>query len=89
MKYYTFNVCIILHTIKRRKANSIGHNLRSNSLLKHVLEGRLERKLQVTGRQGRKHDQLLDDLKETRGYRTLKKAALDHTVEELWKKTHY
>jgi hypothetical protein len=32
----------ILHTIKRRKANLIGHILRRNCLLKHVIEGKLE-----------------------------------------------
>jgi hypothetical protein len=32
----------ILHTIKRRKSNWIGHILRRNSLLKHVIEGKLE-----------------------------------------------
>jgi hypothetical protein len=30
----------ILHTIKRRKANWIGHILRKNWLLKHVIEGK-------------------------------------------------
>jgi hypothetical protein len=28
----------IVHTIKRRKANGIGHILRRNFLLKHVIE---------------------------------------------------
>jgi hypothetical protein len=78
----------ILHTIKRRKANSIGHIWRRNCLLKHVLEGRIET-TQMTGRRGRRHEQLLDDLKETGGYRTLKNEALDRSVEELWKKTDY
>jgi hypothetical protein len=32
----------ILHTIKRRKAKWIGHMLRRNCLLKHVIEGKLE-----------------------------------------------
>jgi hypothetical protein len=32
----------ILHTIKRRKANWIGHILRRNCLLKHVIEGKKE-----------------------------------------------
>jgi hypothetical protein len=32
----------ILHTIIRRKANWIGHILRRNCLLKHVIEGKLE-----------------------------------------------
>jgi hypothetical protein len=29
----------ILHTVKRRKANYIGHVLRENCFLKHVIEG--------------------------------------------------
>jgi hypothetical protein len=32
----------ILYTIKRRKANWIGHILRRNCLLKHVIDGKLE-----------------------------------------------
>jgi hypothetical protein len=32
----------ILHTIKRSKANWIGHILDTNCLLKHVIEGKLE-----------------------------------------------
>jgi hypothetical protein len=32
----------IVHTIKRRKANWIGHILRRNCLLKHVTEGKLK-----------------------------------------------
>jgi hypothetical protein len=32
----------IVHTIPRRKANWIGHILRRNRLLKHVIEGKLE-----------------------------------------------
>jgi hypothetical protein len=34
----------------------------------------------VTGRQGRRRRKLLDDLKETRGYRHLKKESLDRTM---------
>jgi hypothetical protein len=54
----------ILHTVKRRKANWIGHILRRNCVLKHVIEGTLEGWIARTGRQGRKRKQLLDDLKE-------------------------
>ena len=32
----------ILHTINRRKGNWIGHNLRRNCLLRHVVEGKVE-----------------------------------------------
>ena len=64
----------ILHTIKRRKANWIGHNVRRNCLLKHFIE----RKTEGMRRQGRKCKQLLDDLKEIRKYRKLTEGALDH-----------
>jgi hypothetical protein len=40
----------ILHTINRRKANWIGHILRRNCLLKHVIEGKIEVSIEVTGR---------------------------------------
>jgi hypothetical protein len=40
----------ILHTIKRRKANCVGHILRRNCLLKHVIERKIEGRIEVTGR---------------------------------------
>jgi hypothetical protein len=56
----------IIHTIKRRKANWIGHILRRNCLLKYVIKGKLEGRIEMTGRRGRRRKQLLDDLKEKR-----------------------
>jgi hypothetical protein len=72
----------IIHTIKRRKANWIGHILRRNCLLKHVIQGKLERRIEMTGRRGRRRKQLLDDLIEKRRYWKLKEEALDRT---LWR----
>jgi hypothetical protein len=72
----------ILHTIKRRKANWIGHVLRRNCLLKHVIEGKLEGRKEMTGRRGRRRKQLLDGLKENRRYWKLNEEALDRT---LWR----
>jgi hypothetical protein len=57
----------ILCTIKRRKAEWIAHILRRNCLLKHVVEGKIEGGIEMTGRQEKRCNQLLDDLKETRG----------------------
>jgi hypothetical protein len=48
----------ILHKLKRRPENWIGHNLRRNCHLKHVIEG----KIGGTERRGRRREQLLDDL---------------------------
>ena len=53
----------ILHTIKRRKANCIGHIFRRNCPLKHVIEGKIEGRIKVAGRRGRRRRHLLDDLK--------------------------
>ena len=54
----------ILRTIRRREANLIGHILRRNCLLKHVIEGKIERRREVKRRRGIRRKQLLDDLKE-------------------------
>jgi hypothetical protein len=70
----------ILHAIKRRKAKWIGHILRRNCLLKHVIEGTLEGRIEITGIRGRRRKQLLDDLKEKRRYWKLKGEALDRTL---------
>ena len=56
----------MLHTIERKKAKWIGYVLRRECLLKHVIGGKVEGRIIVTGRRGRRKKQLLDDLKETR-----------------------
>jgi hypothetical protein len=75
----------ILHTIKREKANWIGRILHRNCLLKHVIEGKIEGRIKVTGRQVRRRKQLMDDLKEKRGYWKLKEKVVACT---LWR-THF
>jgi hypothetical protein len=42
----------ILRTTNRRKANWIGHILHRNCLLKHVIEGKREGRIEVMGRRG-------------------------------------
>jgi len=44
----------ILHTVERRSWNC---------LLNHVIEGHVERRIEVTGRREKRHKQLLDELK--------------------------
>jgi len=58
----------ILHEIRKRKSNWVGHILRRNCLLKRVIEGKIKGCIEVIGRRGRKRRKLLDDLKERRGY---------------------
>jgi len=40
----------ILHIIKRNKTNLTGHIWLGNCLLKHVIEGKMEERIEVTGR---------------------------------------
>jgi hypothetical protein len=44
-----------------------------------VIEGKLEERIEMTGRRGRSRKQLLDDPKEKRRYWKLKEEALDRT----------
>ena len=70
----------ILHEIRKRKANWIGHILRRNCLLKQVIEGKIKGETEVTRRRGRRRKKLLDDLKDRRGYYHLKEEAVDRTM---------
>jgi hypothetical protein len=69
-----------LHEISKRKTNWIGHILRRNCILQQVIEGKIQGRIEVTGRQGRRRRKLLDDLKEGRGYSHLKEDALDRII---------
>jgi hypothetical protein len=66
-------------TNNKRKDNWVCHMLRRNCILIHVIEGKIEGRLKVTGR---RRQQLLDDLQKKRGYCKLKQEALDPT---LWR----
>jgi len=44
----------------------IGHILRTNCILKHVIEGKLDGSVEVTGRRRLRSKQLLDKFKEKR-----------------------
>jgi hypothetical protein len=72
----------IVNTTKRRKAKWIGHILRRNYLLEHVIDGKIKGRIEVTGRQGRRGKQPLYDLKGMRGHSKLEKGALGRT---LWR----
>ena len=70
----------ILHEIRKRKANWIGHILCRNCLLQQVIEGKIKGQIEVTRRRGRRRKKLLDELKDRRGYCQLKEEALDRTT---------
>jgi hypothetical protein len=68
------------NTVIRRKANWIGGVVLTNCLLKHVIDEKIEGRIEEMGRLGRRRKQIMDDLKEMRGYCNLKEEALDRTV---------
>jgi hypothetical protein len=53
----------VLQSIKRSKANWIGHILRRNCLLKHVIEGKIEGRTEVMGKPGKRLQQSQNNLK--------------------------
>jgi hypothetical protein len=55
------------------------HVLGKNFLLKHVVEGKIEGRIGVTGRRRKRHKELLSDLN-GKGSWKLKEEALDRTV---------
>jgi hypothetical protein len=63
-------------------ANLIGHILHRNCLLKHVIEEMIEGRVGVTGRRERRRKEILNDLKEKRGYCKLKEGEVDRI---LWR----
>ena len=73
----------ILHTAKGRKTEWIGHILRRNCLLRYVIEGKLEGRIKVKGRRGRRRKQLLDDLEERREHQC--KLEEDTLACTLWR----
>ena len=52
----------------------------NKSILQRFTEGKIQGGIEMTGRQGRRHRKLLDDLKERRRYSHLKEEALDRTM---------
>ena len=72
----------ILYAIKRGMANCIGHIWFRNCLLKHVIEWKVQGRIEVKGRRGRRRKQLPDDLVEKGEYCKLKEEALDRA---LWR----
>jgi hypothetical protein len=74
----------IRHTVKKRKADWIGHILLRNCLLKHVIEGKIEGRVGVVGR---RRKQLLDDYGNERILKIERGSTRSHCVENsLWKR---
>jgi hypothetical protein len=70
----------LLHEIRKRTVNWIGHILRRNCLLKQVIDRKIKGRIEVTGRLERIRRNLLDDLKERSGYSHIKEEAVDRNM---------
>jgi hypothetical protein len=80
----SFDVPVVKRKEVSWTATWFGYVWRRKCLLKHVMEGKAEGRIEVTGTRGRRSKQLLD-LKQTTGYWKLKEGAVDDT---LWR-THF
>jgi hypothetical protein len=72
----------ILRTTNKKKVKWTGYIFRRSCFLNHVFERNVERRIEITAKQGRRCKQILDDLLGKRGYCKLKDEALDRT---LWR----
>ena len=72
-----------LRTIKIGQGKSIGYILRRKSLLKHVIEGVIQGRIEMTGRRGRRGEQITDDLKKNKGYRKFEQEALERSLRRI------
>ena len=69
---------VCLEKAKPRKSSTYEITLLAYVILKHIIEGKIEGKMEVKGRRGIRCKQLLDDLEEKRRY--FKEEALNRTV---------
>jgi hypothetical protein len=63
MGYYIGSRRTGLSYINSRKANWISHILRRNCFIKHIIETKIEGRIDVVGRRERRRKQLPDELK--------------------------
>ena len=57
--------------------------MRRNCLLKHVIVRNIKERIKIMGRRGRRHNQLVDGLKERGGSEKLKEEALDRNLRRI------
>ena len=71
-------------TNNKQKANCIGQILCMNCFLKHVTEEKTEGRIKMTGRQGTRSKQLLDNLQLKTGSWKLIGSTRSHSWKRLW-----
>jgi hypothetical protein len=77
---FIFIYIIDMH--RKKKAKLIGYILCRNHFLKHIIERRIEERIEMKGRRRRRRKEELGDLKEMRGYSELNDEAL---YGSLWR----
>jgi hypothetical protein len=76
-----------IHTIKRRKANLIGHIFCKNCLLKHITEVKIEGEVEVMGRKEKDVSSCWKTLRNERIMESEREGTTPHSVENpLWKR---
>ena len=81
IKCASTDVKSILHTAKKEgRLTGLLTSCVGNCLLKQVIEGNIERRIEVTGRRRKRSKQLLDGLKERRRCWKMKEGALDRSL---------
>jgi hypothetical protein len=78
----SFTPCNISISYNNPTGNLTGHILRRNRLVKHIIEGKIEGRIEVMGRRVRRRKKPLGELQEEKGLPKLKEEALDRT---LWR----
>ena len=79
----TLWTCYVVNSwlLKQLASRRLTHGLRTMYwLLRFVIEGKIEWRIEVTGRRGRRIKHRVNDLKEKKGYCKLKEDALDRSV---------
>jgi hypothetical protein len=62
----------ILRKIERKYVSRVGHIFCRNCILKHILVGKIEARIEGMGRRGRRRKPVLDNLREKQEYWKLK-----------------
>jgi hypothetical protein len=77
----------ILYTINKRKSDLIGHLLHRNCRQKAVIEGKIDRRIEMTGGRVKRRKNLMNDPEGKRGCWRLEAETLGRAVESsLWKR---
>jgi hypothetical protein len=76
----------VLQTTERRESNWFGHILHRNCLLRHVIERKIEGRLEVMGRRGKNRKQLPDDRITRRYCKFVRRSTRSYSVQKRFRR---